>query len=93
VPAVKKGPRKPSGALGLTYMADDFDAPLTWTCSSTRMSSSGGTRRIPVWPLRLDAVRDPENRVIGSAVSIWEIAIKRKIGKLSFTRDVLKAIA
>ncbi len=28
VPAVKKGPRKPSGALGLTYMADDFDAPL-----------------------------------------------------------------
>jgi PIN domain nuclease of toxin-antitoxin system len=31
--------------------------------------------------------------VIVSAASIWEIAIKRKIGKLSFTRDVLKAIA
>lgn len=26
--AVKKEARKPSGSLGLTYMADDFDAPL-----------------------------------------------------------------
>lgn len=28
VPAAKKEPRKPSGSLGLIYMADDFDAPL-----------------------------------------------------------------
>jgi len=29
LPAAKKQkPRKPSNALGLTYMADDFDAPL-----------------------------------------------------------------
>lgn len=30
MPAEKnsKEPRKPSNALGLTYMADDFDAPL-----------------------------------------------------------------
>jgi prevent-host-death family protein len=28
VPAVKKGRRKPAGALGVTYMADDFDDPL-----------------------------------------------------------------
>jgi prevent-host-death family protein len=29
VPAVKKkGRRKPANALGLVYMADDFDAPL-----------------------------------------------------------------
>ena len=28
VPAVKKGPRKQEDVLGLTYMADDFDAPL-----------------------------------------------------------------
>jgi prevent-host-death family protein len=29
VPAAKKlEPREPSNALGLTYMADDFDAPL-----------------------------------------------------------------
>jgi len=28
VPAARKEPRKPANALGLTYMADDFDAPL-----------------------------------------------------------------
>jgi prevent-host-death family protein len=28
MPTAKKGPRKPSNSLGLTYMADDFDAPL-----------------------------------------------------------------
>lgn len=28
LPAQKKGPRKQSNYLGLTYMADDFDAPL-----------------------------------------------------------------
>ncbi len=28
LPAVKKGPRKQLDLLGLTYMADDFDAPL-----------------------------------------------------------------
>lgn len=40
-----------------------------------------------------DAIRDPGNRVVVSAASIWEIAIKRKIGKLSFRHDVLPAIA
>jgi prevent-host-death family protein len=28
VPAARKEPRKPANALGVTYMADDFDAPL-----------------------------------------------------------------
>lgn len=28
VPAPAKEPRKPAGALGVTYMADDFDDPL-----------------------------------------------------------------
>jgi prevent-host-death family protein len=28
IPAKKKGPRKQVDYLGLTYMADDFDAPL-----------------------------------------------------------------
>lgn len=40
-----------------------------------------------------DAIRDPENRIVVSAASVWEIAIKRKTGKLSFRHDVLKAIA
>jgi len=39
-----------------------------------------------------EAIRDPGNRVIVSAASVWEIAIKRKIGKLSFRHDVLPAI-
>ena len=40
-----------------------------------------------------DAIRDPRNRVVVSAASVWEIAIKRKIGKLSFRHDLLPAIA
>jgi prevent-host-death family protein len=28
VPRAKKKPRKPMNLLGVTYMADDFDAPL-----------------------------------------------------------------
>ena len=28
VPKAKKGPRKPAGALRITYMAADFDDPL-----------------------------------------------------------------
>ena len=39
-----------------------------------------------------DAIRDPDNRVVVSAASVWEIAIKRKTGKLSFRHDVLPAI-
>jgi PIN domain nuclease of toxin-antitoxin system len=40
-----------------------------------------------------DAIRNPANRIVVSAASVWEIAIKRKIGKLSFRHDVLTAIA
>ncbi len=40
-----------------------------------------------------DAIRDPGNRIAVSAASVWEIAIKRKTGKLSFRHDVLPAIA
>jgi prevent-host-death family protein len=28
MPAMKKGPRKSSGLLGVTYVANDFDSPL-----------------------------------------------------------------
>lgn len=28
VPGVQKGPRKPANAMGITYIADDFDDPL-----------------------------------------------------------------
>jgi PIN domain nuclease of toxin-antitoxin system len=40
-----------------------------------------------------DAIRNPGNRIVVSAASVWEIAIKRKTGKLAFRHDVLPAIA
>lgn len=39
------------------------------------------------------AIADPRNRVFVSAVSVWEIAIKRALGKLEFRADIGKAIA
>ncbi len=38
------------------------------------------------------AIADPGNRVIVSAVSIWEIAIKRATGKLVFDDDILQVL-
>ena len=38
------------------------------------------------------AVADPENRIVVSAASVWEISIKRMIGKLAFHHDTLNAI-
>ena len=39
------------------------------------------------------AVADPQNRIVVSAASVWEISIKRMIGKLAFQHDTLHAIA
>lgn len=39
------------------------------------------------------AIVDAENRVIVSAASVWEIAIKRASGKLDFRNDILQALA
>ncbi len=35
-----------------------------------------------------EAIRDARNRVVVSAASAWEIAIKRKLGKLRFEADL-----
>jgi len=48
-------------------------------------------------PLRLSAVArdrisDPENEVLVSAVSCWEIAIKRNLGKVKAPADINDAI-
>ena len=40
-----------------------------------------------------DAIADGENRVVVSAVSVWEISIKRAAGKLAFQHDILDALA
>jgi PIN domain nuclease of toxin-antitoxin system len=39
------------------------------------------------------AVADPQNRIVVSAAGVWEISIKRMIGKLAFQHDTLHAIA
>jgi PIN domain nuclease of toxin-antitoxin system len=38
------------------------------------------------------AIADAENRVVVSAVTIWEISIKRAIGKLESRRDTLRVL-
>jgi PIN domain nuclease of toxin-antitoxin system len=37
-------------------------------------------------------VGDPENRVLFSAASVWEIALKRALGKLEFEGNLTRAI-
>jgi PIN domain nuclease of toxin-antitoxin system len=39
-----------------------------------------------------DAIADPGARVVVSAVSVWEIGIKRDLGKLRFTRKPTQTI-
>lgn len=42
-------------------------------------------------PLR-DAIADPANEIFISAASVWEIGIKRAIGKLGFAQRIVQAI-
>ena len=39
-----------------------------------------------------EAIRDPSNSVYVSAASIWEIAIKRRLRRLEFTKPIVDAI-
>ena len=47
--------------------------------------------RLIVDPLRA-AMRDEANEIVVSAATVWEIAIKRAIGKLRFDRPVVAAV-
>jgi PIN domain nuclease of toxin-antitoxin system len=38
------------------------------------------------------AIADADNRVVVSAVSVWEISIKRASGKLAFRHDILQVL-
>ena len=42
-------------------------------------------------PVR-DAITDPANEIFVSAASVWEIGIKRAIGKLGFVSGLSRAI-
>ena len=39
------------------------------------------------------AIGDPGNRVLVSAACVWEIGVKRALGKLAFRGSVVKALA
>ena len=39
-----------------------------------------------------DAIADPANQIFVSAASVWEIGIKRAIGKLGFAQPIVDAI-
>lgn len=43
-------------------------------------------------PEAREAIRDATNSVYVSAASIWEIAIKRRAGRLEFTKPIIDAI-
>ncbi len=43
-------------------------------------------------PVARMVIANPANRVFISAASIWEIAIKRKLGKLAFTGSPLNTV-
>lgn len=60
----------------------DTHAFIWWNARDPRLAIAAGS-----------AITDPGNRIVVSAASVWEIAIKRKIGKLAFRHDVLSAIA
>jgi PIN domain nuclease of toxin-antitoxin system len=40
-----------------------------------------------------DAIADPKNRVFVSAATIWEVALKRALGKLAFSGVLSSAVA
>jgi PIN domain nuclease of toxin-antitoxin system len=39
-----------------------------------------------------DAIADPVNEIYVSAASVWEIAIKRRRGKIAFTRGIKETV-
>ncbi|MBN9086947.1 MAG: type II toxin-antitoxin system VapC family toxin [Reyranella sp.] len=60
----------------------DTHAFIWWNAQDPRLAA-----------VAANAISDPGNRIVVSAASVWEIAIKRKTGKLAFQHDVLSAIA
>ncbi len=54
----------------------DTNAFLWWRDASPRLSAHAR-----------DAIGDPDNDILVSIVSLWEITIKRALGKLQFLHD------
>jgi PIN domain nuclease of toxin-antitoxin system len=60
----------------------DTDVLLWWRCGSPRLPARAG-----------DQIGDPNNDIVVSIISFWEIAIKRALGKLRFLEDFEEVMA
>lgn len=60
----------------------DTNALLWWRIGSSRLSS-----------LASDQISNPDNDIVVSIASLWEIAIKRVLGKLRFLEDFEEVMA
>ena len=60
----------------------DTNALLWWRIGSPRLSS-----------LASDQISNPDNDIVVSIASLWEIAIKRVLGKLRFLEDFEEVMA
>jgi len=60
----------------------DTNAFLWWRGASPRLSARAGNQ-----------IRDPANEIVVSIVSLWEISIKRGLGKLRFLEDFEEVMA
>jgi PIN domain nuclease of toxin-antitoxin system len=60
----------------------DTNALLWWRSGSSRLSS-----------LASDQISNPDNDIVVSIASLWEIAIKRVLGKLRFLEDFEEVMA
>ena len=54
---------------------------IWWDCSDSQLGASAAAE-----------ISDPANRIFVSAASVWEIAIKRQLGRLTFTGSPSQAI-
>jgi PIN domain nuclease of toxin-antitoxin system len=60
----------------------DTNALLWWREGSARLSTRAS-----------DRIRDPNSDIVVSIASLWEIAIKRALGKLRFAEDFEEVMA
>ena len=60
----------------------DTHAVIWWMCADPRLSATAR-----------EAVRDPENDLLMSAASAWEMATKHRLGKLPGVSAVLDGLA
>jgi PIN domain nuclease of toxin-antitoxin system len=60
----------------------DTNALLWWRDESSRLP-----------PRVSDQIRDPDNNIVISIISFWEISVKRTLGKLRFIEDFEEVMA